>query len=1166
VAIVVGSVQVDVVPDVSKFRAKMDAELRDLTVKVTAELDLAKIKAQLEEILKGQEIKVGIDLDDTAAKAKLDELLRRRKVDIEADVDTKGAAAKLDEVGASANGASSSVSGLVAAGISLAPAVIPVAAVAAAAIGAIGVAALGATAGLGSLFLGLSGIGAAVTALQTQSNKSGIDAGLAAVQQANQASAIANAQVSVRNAIQAVTTARANGTLAVQNAVLADENAEDALAASQRASRQAQLDLTQARVDAAQKLQDLANQVAGGELAERQAAIDLARAQQAVALLPKNAIGINADQVRLTYDQAQQRIKDLAVQQGRLEATTLKANKAGVDGATNVVAAQQRVADTQQAVLDAKAAEVRADAAVVRAREQATESVLRAQETVASSQRALAAAYAKTGTAGVASANAVAVAFGEIGPAGIKFAKFLSALIDGPIHDLKASAEAALLPGLQKGIEALLPLLPTFNKILTVAGKALGDLFASAGKALASPAFKGFFELIARTAGPSITAFGKILGDLFTGFAGLAVAFEPLTKPFLKFLTDLADGFAKFGAGAAGKDSPFQTFLGYVKDNAPAVRDLIGGIIGAFDNLVVALAPLGGVMVKVLGAFAQFLAKLTPAELLGIVAGISGIVLALTQSPASGIVFLTAAAAAIVYLYEHSKPLQAFVRDKLIPALVAIGEFVRDKVIPVLQQFGGYLRDVVFPILKTIAQDALDGFRQGLKYVTDALQGTGVKSGEVSDALKTLGGWLKTAVEYIVTNVLPIVGTYLKATFVALGIAIAGVIDFVSTLVSGFKDFGQIVVQVLAAVVPQILQYLQTILDGADKAFSWVPGLGGQLDKAKAAFEGFSAGVNASLAKITDKNVSVGVNLGAPGAVTVAKGAFAGKALPGNADGGHIRGPGGPRDDVIPAMLSNGEYVVKASAVSHYGVDTLHAINAQRFAGGGPVGLNVQTKVPGAASVNDTLLHGIGAYVAANLKDLLVQNVPVSTGGSVNRWAGLVDQALQLLGQPLSLAAGVLRRINFESGGNPAAINLTDINAQNGHPSQGLMQTIPSTFAAYAGGFASRGIDDPFANIYAGLSYALARYGSINAIDPLVRPMGYDAGGYLPPGLTLVQNDTGKPEPVFTADQFAALKAGGSGGAGLTINGNVGWDPNEVVARLNTYDRDARSLARLQGV
>ncbi|MDO7849024.1 hypothetical protein Q5H92_21850 [Hymenobacter sp. M29] len=50
---------------------------------------------------------------------------------------------------------------------------------------------------------------------------------------------------------------------------------------------------------------------------------------------------------------------------------------------------------------------------------------------------------------------------------------------------------------------------------------------------------------------------------------------------------------------------------------------------------------------------------------------------------------------------------------------------------------------------------------------------------------------------------------------------------------------------------------------------------------------------------------------------TVASGVFAAKAL-GNtfADGGFITGPGGPRSDEVPALLSNGEFVVNADATA----------------------------------------------------------------------------------------------------------------------------------------------------------------------------------------------------------------------------------------------------------
>ena len=46
---------------------------------------------------------------------------------------------------------------------------------------------------------------------------------------------------------------------------------------------------------------------------------------------------------------------------------------------------------------------------------------------------------------------------------------------------------------------------------------------------------------------------------------------------------------------------------------------------------------------------------------------------------------------------------------------------------------------------------------------------------------------------------------------------------------------------------------------------------------------------------------------------------------------GPVSGPGGPKSDLIPAMLSNGEYVIQADAVGKYGIPLMNAINNKTF-------------------------------------------------------------------------------------------------------------------------------------------------------------------------------------------------------------------------------------------
>ena len=83
------------------------------------------------------------------------------------------------------------------------------------------------------------------------------------------------------------------------------------------------------------------------------------------------------------------------------------------------------------------------------------------------------------------------------------------------------------------------------------------------------------------------------------------------------------------------------------------------------------------------------------------------------------------------------------------------------------------------------------------------------------------------------------------------------------------------------------------------------------------------------------------------------------------ATGGYISGPGTSTSDSIPAMLSNGEYVLNASSVDAIGVDNLNRINAagrnaDAFVGGRSIGGSVTLNVSAmdASGFSDFLSRG----------------------------------------------------------------------------------------------------------------------------------------------------------------------------------------------------------------
>jgi len=119
-----------------------------------------------------------------------------------------------------------------------------------------------------------------------------------------------------------------------------------------------------------------------------------------------------------------------------------------------------------------------------------------------------------------------------------------------------------------------------------------------------------------------------------------------------------------------------------------------------------------------------------------------------------------------------------------------------------------------------------------------------------------------------------------------------------------------------------------------------------------------------------------------------------------------------------------------------------------------------------------------------------------AVGGHVPEGAReeLIGQALELCGLPQT--PDYERAINCivtrESGWNPNITNNWDSNWRAGHPSTGLMQTIPSTFNKYALEGYNENINDPLSNLIAGIRYAQARYHNRGGILYVAsRPGGY---------------------------------------------------------------------------
>lgn len=207
------------------------------------------------------------------------------------------------------------------------------------------------------------------------------------------------------------------------------------------------------------------------------------------------------------------------------------------------------------------------------------------------------------------------------------------------------------------------------------------------------------------------------------------------------------------------------------------------------------------------------------------------------------------------------------------------------------------------------------------------------------------------------------------------------------------------------------------------------------------------------------------------------------------AAGGHFMESGGilgSLGDWLGSAVSTVNEVIKGAA--DFFSDPVG--KAKKLLNGTMKGMEAVGTSPWALMVRQLPRKAIDGLIEA-VKDnvgSLLGAVGLGSGGKgVERWRTTVLTALRMVGQVPALANITLKRMNQESGGNPRAVNLWDVNAKNGTPSVGLMQVIRPTFRAHAGKLRGTGpfmygvSINPLANIYASMRYALSRYGSLSS-------------------------------------------------------------------------------------
>ncbi|BCT75999.1 hypothetical protein SCMU_18410 [Sinomonas cyclohexanicum] len=740
----------------------------------------------------------------------------------------------------------------------------------------------------------------------------------------------------------------------------------------------------------------------------------------------------------------------------------------------------------------------------------------------------------------------------------------------------------ALLPVFAGLLNALMPLLPAIGQLIAAFAPAIAQIGGALVPIISQ--LVGVFVQLLPSVTPLIAPLLSLLspivtmiGPLLTLAAAFGQALMPVIAALLPIIQKLQDVISgQLGAAllSIGKAIiPILPYLGTLVQIVgtalvqalqilmPPLAQLISSGLGA---LLSAIAPLLPMIGEILAPLLVSLAKLLAAVLQAVMPLLAPLI------QLAGVI-LQGLATVIVWLVQNAiAPLISWIADHLQPAIIAVGNWFvwlwQQVIVPawqaIVQAFGNawnwIYQYVIQPIIdyfhrvgdaftwlwQSVVVPVWDGIQKAIGAAWNWL--SQYVFGPIGDAIGALGGAFKTTAG--------IIGDAWKAIQTAAEAPIRFVVDTIYN--NGIRT---------------VWNAIADVFHGKDlNPVSINFATGGTVP-------GYAPGqdtVHAMLSPGEGVLIPQAVRgLGGPGAIDSINRSFGGRGASGV--GSHFA-DGGVIGDIFGAIGTAAGAVGNAVGGALNGLK--NAVLGGLSAAATPVIRGIENAARGFLGTTgfgglidsgvDWLGSGILSFLAGQDKtaQAAAANANATPGAFPGTLAGWVSAAMAAVGvSGADWLNGLETIAMYESSGNPNAQNNTDVNAQNGDPSRGLMQTIMSTFEAYRLGSLPDNIFDPVANVAAAIRYIISRYGGIGGVPGLVSLahggayVGYDSGGWLEPGLTLAYNGTGRREAITSPSGAGPAGAGGGVHLHVEIENQYGTFDQRYVEQL--WDQLGRHAA-----
>jgi hypothetical protein len=540
----------------------------------------------------------------------------------------------------------------------------------------------------------------------------------------------------------------------------------------------------------------------------------------------------------------------------------------------------------------------------------------------------LAAGALKLGFSGVGDAMALAgtdakayhKALDKMNPAQRDFTKALVGAKKG-FSGIAPEVQKAMLPGFTRALKAAAPLTKTLSKGLVEMGDVLGDTADQFGRLLKDSGFQKDFGQTLKQG----TGFIREITGSLAPFTRSLIDFGAASGPTLKAFSDGIGGL--LGKGLPGF---FQGLKGGIQGSAA----MFDGLFNAIGKVLPALGNLVGVISNAVGPALKEIFETAGDNGAMTFNGLAAVIGKLKP------VFSEIGAAVRIFgiglqsLGTIAGQTAGVIINSLWPSFNKA-----DQAVGPLQKVSNYLKDNkqgVLEFTRVVSNALIDLFGAALDYTPKIIGAFRFMSKGLFDAFDLIVSGADAAFGF-----LPLVGPKIHKANQEFDKFKAGFLKSLNDAEAGSKRW-------VDTVHPRLEKnQLQMNID------NWNQQLAVAKDKLSTVPKDKKAALLADIRDLQRKVAQARGELNSLNGKTATTyvttvmgrryeyGSVAkGTARSGLATGGPVRGPGTGTSDDVPAMLSNGEYVIKAASVDRYGHSFLRAINngsLRAFAKGGLV-------------------------------------------------------------------------------------------------------------------------------------------------------------------------------------------------------------------------------------